>query len=66
MTWTLVLINLIFVSGFSIADAELIREYDTFNGCLAAREQLIFDIGSPNGYPPENTQAVCIKTVYAE
>jgi hypothetical protein len=66
MTWTLVLVNLIFVSGFSIADAELIREYDTFQECFAAREELILDMGSLNGYPLENTQVVCIKTLYAE
>jgi hypothetical protein len=66
MTWTLVLINIIFVSGFSIADADLIREYDTFQECFAARERLILDMGSLDGYPLENTQAVCIKTVYAK
>lgn len=63
MQWVLVFINVIYNAnaGYNEPMIESWYEYDTMEECFVGREMLLLDLGSIDGYPPINTQAVCVK-----
>jgi hypothetical protein len=61
--WVLVFVKLLFPEpGFYDVDAQLYGQYEQIDDCFKARELLIIDMGSVDGYPPVDTQVVCIRT----
>lgn len=60
MKWALVLIALIDGSG---PVSYLEGVYDDVYQCFYAREEAVYELlGSTDGHPPPNHQAVCIRT----
>tara|TARA_B100002019_G_scaffold64553_1_gene55361 strand:- start:5795 stop:5989 length:195 start_codon:yes stop_codon:yes gene_type:complete len=60
MKWALVVIALIDGHG---PESFLEGIYDNIYQCFEAREETVYELlGSPNGNPPINHQAVCIRT----
>lgn len=60
MKWALVIIALIDGSG---PEPFLEGIYNDIYSCFAAREEAVWELlGSEDGNPPINTQAVCIRT----
>lgn len=48
-------------------NSKIIDVYQDFNQCAADREQIIYEtLGSVNGFPPPNTQLVCIRLEQVE
>lgn len=61
--WTLVFINMMLNSqGYMEPTIESYYSYTSLNECFFSRQILLQEIGSIDGYPPINTQAVCIRT----
>jgi hypothetical protein len=61
--WVLVFINLMLNSdsGYKEPVIESWYEYNTMEECFIARDTLLLNLGSINGYSPTGTQVVCIK-----
>ena len=56
--WALVYI----VLASSTAEATVLGNYSTINGCFFAREALLLERSGGNEYFPSGEQAICIQT----
>jgi len=65
MTWALIFVAITFSTPDqpAVAHAEPLGQYETMIGCFEARAQALHNLGSTDGYPPKNTQLVCINLV---
>jgi hypothetical protein len=61
--WVLVYIKLLFPEpGFYEVDAQIYGQYESMEECFESREMLLLDMGYINGFPPIESQIVCIQT----
>jgi hypothetical protein len=61
--WVLVYVKLLFPEvGFYEVDAQIYGQYGSMDKCFESRDMLLLDMGYINGYPPIESQIVCIQT----
>ena len=61
--WGLVYIKLLFPEpGFYEVDAQMYGQYESMEECFENRDMLLLDMGYINGFPPIESQIVCIQT----
>lgn len=65
--WALIMIQLSYGIGTYNTDVQWVGTYEKMEECFYEREAFIYDMtGSYNGYPPVNTQLVCVRVDFDE
>jgi len=62
IAWLLIAITIINSDGYVQNLSPIVSEHDTMEECFDARDDYLYNLGSTDGFPPVNTQAVCVRT----